>query len=94
MLKSWCIIFLKMEDEAAGVAIKEFLGLKLKMYSFLIYDSSEHKKVKSVNKNVIATISRNKYEDVLLNKKCLMHSMNGIQSKDDRIETCEIDKVS
>ena len=94
MLKNWCIIFLKMEDETAGVAIKEFVGLKLKMYSFLIDDSSEHKKAKSVNKNVIATISRNEYEDVLLNKKRLMHSMNEIQGKDDRIETCETDKVS
>ena len=83
-----------MEDETAAVAIKEFAGLKLKMYSFLIDDSNEHKKAKSVNKNFIATVSRNEYKDVLLNKKFLMHSMNGIQIKDDRIETCEIDKVS
>ena len=34
----------KMKDETAGVAIKEFVGLKSKMYSFLVDDSSEHKK--------------------------------------------------
>ena len=49
----------KMKDETAEVTIKEFVGLKPKMYSFLVYDSSEHKKAKDVNKNVVATKSRN-----------------------------------
>ena len=40
----------KMKDEAGGVAIKEFVGLKPKMYSFSVDDSSEHKKAKGVNK--------------------------------------------
>ena len=31
--------------------------------------------------------------DVLLNKKCLRHSMNRIQSKDHRIGTYEIIKI-
>ena len=31
----------KMKDEAAGVAIKEFVGLKPKMYSFGVDDSSD-----------------------------------------------------
>ena len=45
----------KMKDETAGVVIKEFFGLKPKMCYFLLNDSSEHKKAKGVNKNVIAT---------------------------------------
>ena len=36
----------------------------------------------------------NEYKNVLLNNKCLRHSMNGIQSKDRRIETYEINKIS
>ena len=64
------------------------------MYSNLVDDNSEHKKAKSVNKNVAATISHNEYKDVLLNKKCLRHSMNRIQSKDHRIGTYEINKIS
>ena len=60
----------KMKDETGDVAIKEFVGLKSKMYSFLV-DKNEHKKAKGVNKNVVATISHNKYKDVLLNKKCI-----------------------
>ena len=36
----------KMKDEAGGVAVKEFVTLKPKMYLFLIDDNSEHKKSK------------------------------------------------
>ena len=49
-----------------------------------------------MNKNygkVVETISQNEYKNVLLNKKCLMHSMNRIQSKDNRIKTFEINKI-
>ena len=38
-------------------------------------------KARGVNRNIVATISHNEYKDVLLNKKCLRHSMNRIQSK-------------
>ena len=41
-----------------------------------------------------STISLNEYKDVLLNKKCLRHSVNRIQSKDHRIGTYEINKIS
>ena len=64
------------------------------MYSLLIDYSSEHKKVKGVNKNVVATISHNEYKDVSLNKNCLRHSMSRIQSKAQSIKTYEINKVS
>ena len=63
------------------------------MYSFLADDSSKHKKAKGVNRNVVVTISHNEYKDVLLNNKCLRHSMNRFQSKDHRIGIYEINKV-
>ena len=84
----------KMKDETAGVAIEEFLGLKPKMYSYLVDDNREHKKAKGVNKNVVATICHNEYKEVFLNEKCLRHSMNRIQSKDHGIGTYEINKIS
>ena len=31
----------KMEDEACGVAVKEFIGLRPNMYSFFVDDSGE-----------------------------------------------------
>ena len=79
-----------MKDERAGVAIEEFVGLKPKMYSYLVDDDSEHEKAKGVNKNIVATIIHNEYKNVLLNKKCLRHSVNRIQSKDHKIGTYEI----
>ena len=57
----------KIKDQTDSVVIEEFVGLKPKMYSFLVDDNSEHKKVKGLNRNVVATISHNKYKDALLN---------------------------
>ena len=68
----------KMKDETAGVAIEKFVGLKPKMYTILVSDSSEYRKDKHVNKNVVAKVSHCKYKDVLMNTKCLRHSMNRI----------------
>ena len=79
----------------AGLAIEEFLGFKPKMYSYLVDGNSEHKKAKCVKKkNVVSKIIHNEYKGVLLNKKCLGHSMNKIRSKDHRIGTYEINKIS
>ena len=62
----------KMKDETIGGAIEEFVGLKPKMYSFLV-DNSEHIKANGMNRNVVATINHNEYKDVLLNNKWLRH---------------------
>ena len=44
-------MFGKKKNEAAGVPIKELVGLKAKMYSSSIDVSSECKKAKRVNRN-------------------------------------------
>ena len=84
----------KMENETAAVAIEDFVGLKPKMYSYLVDDNNKHKKGKGANRNIVATISHKKYKDALLNKKCLRHSINRIKSKDHKIGTCQINKIS
>ena len=84
----------KIKDETDGIAIEEFVWLKPKMYSYLVNHNSEHKKAKGVNRNIVATINHNEHKDVLLNKKCLRHSMNRIQSKGHKIGTYEINKIS
>ena len=53
---------------------------------------SEHKKAKSINKNVVSITSHNEYKDVLLNNNCLRLLMNRIQSTDHGIGTSEIKK--
>ena len=57
------------------------------MYSYLVDDNSEQK-------YFVATIRHNEYKNILLNKEFLRHSMNRIQSKDHRIGTYEISKIS
>ena len=81
----------KTKDETAAVVIEES---KPKMYSYLVDDNSDHKKAKGVNKNVVATIRHNDVKNVLLNKKYFRYSMNKIQSKNHRIGTHEINKIS
>ena len=83
----------KMKNETGGVTIEEFVGLKAKMYSFLVDENSQHKKVKGENRNVVATIRHNEYKDVLLNSKCLRHSLNRIESKDHKTGAYEISKI-
>ena len=41
-----------MKDEIGGLTIEEFVGLKPKMYLFLVDDNSEHKKTKGLNRNL------------------------------------------
>ena len=42
-----------------------------------------------MNRNVVVTKCHNKYKYVLLNDKCLKHSMKRIHSEDHRIGICE-----
>ena len=60
----------------------------------MVDDNSQPKKAKGVNKNVVATISHNKYKDFSLNKKCLRNATNGIHKEDHRIGTYEINNIS
>ena len=73
-----------MKVETADVAIKAFVGLKPTVYSLLVDDSSEHKKEKGMNKNVVGTKCHNKCKNILLDKKCLRHSINRIQNSKNR----------
>ena len=60
----------KMRAETASVSIKELVvRVEPKMYSYLLDDSSEHKKAKAVNKNVAIAKSHNEYKDIFLNNK-------------------------
>ena len=47
-----------------------------------------------MNVNDAAAITNNEYKDVLMYEKCLRHSMNSIQSKDNKIGTYKISRIS
>ena len=84
----------KFKDEAAGKPIKEFVGLKSKMYSYLV-GAQEHKKAKGVKKNVVKNeIKHQNYLDVLNNSRIMHHQMNTIRSELHQINSYHINKVS
>ena len=66
---------------------EDFINDKAMFDFSLVDDNSEYKKTKGVNRNIVATISHKEYKDVLLNKKCLRHSVIRIQNKDHKIGT-------
>ena len=50
-------------------------------------------KSKGANNNIVATINNNENKDVSLNNKCVIKSINIIQSKNYRIGTYKTNKI-
>ena len=64
----------KFKDETAGVPIREFIGLKSKMYSISLDTGLNSKKAKGVKKNVIKNnILHQNYRDSLNERKVMRH---------------------
>ena len=64
----------KFKDEAAGMPIREFIGLRSKMYSYVKDNGKNEKTAKSVRKYVIKkNITHDNYKDCLLNGKQMLH---------------------
>ena len=80
----------KMKDEFGGVIVVEFVGLKSKMYSIKKVDGREYNTAKGVS---IAT-EFDKIKNVLFNENIIRHKMKRIQSKNHKLGTYEIDKIS
>ena len=85
----------KFKDETAGVPIREFIGLKSKMYSISLDNEKFNKKAKGVKKNVIRKgISHGDYLQVLNQSKVMHHKMKTIRSDCHQISSYEINKIS
>ena len=85
----------KFKDEACGVPIVEFVGLKSKMYSYIKSDEKGGKTAKGIRKNVIKNnIKHEDYKNVLLNNEQLHHKMKTIRSQKHQFGSYEINKVS
>ena len=85
----------KFKDEACGVPITEFVGLKYKMYSYIKSDEKGGKTAKGIKKNVIKNNIKHKdYKNVLLNNEQLHHKMKTIRSQRHLLGSYEINKVS
>ena len=83
-----------MKDEAGGKIIKEFIGLRAKLYSYKMYEGKEEKKCKGI-KNVIRNkITREDYKNSLFQAKAKLTKMNVIRSRAHNIYTEKINKVA
>ena len=85
----------KMKDEACGIPINEFIGLRSKMYSYVKDNEQSARTAKGIKKNVIKkNINHKNYKDTLFNKKQLYHRMKTIRSSNHQLGSYEINKVS
>ena len=85
----------KFKDEACGVPITEFVGLKSKMYSYIKNDEKGGKTAKGIKKNVIKnSIKHEDHKYTLLNNEQMHHKMKTIRSQRHQLGSYEINKVS
>ena len=85
----------KMKDEAAGKTIKEFVGLRAKLYSFVMDDGEETKKCKGVKKQVVeSSISHENYKTCLTTGKELLRKQKILRSYDHEVYTEEVNKIA
>ena len=84
----------KMKDECGGTPIKEYVGLRPKMYS-IITENQSIKKAKGVKKYVIKKeITHENYKQSLFNKETFRHEMNMLRSYDHQIYSIHMNKIS
>ena len=85
----------KFKDEACGVPIVEFIGLKSKMCSYIKDNEKGNKTTKGIKKNIIKnSIKHEDYKNVLLNNEQLYHKMKTVRSQKHQLGSYEINKVS
>ena len=83
------------KDEVAGKRIKEFVGLRAKLYSFIMEDGKENKRCKGVKKQVVeSSITHEDYKTCLRTGKEQLRKQNILRSYDHEIYTEEVNKIA
>ena len=83
------------KDEKAGRNIKEFVGLRPKLYSILMEEGEETKKCKGIKKSVVEqTIRHEDYKTCLLTGQGQYRKQNIIRSHDHEVYTEEVNKMA
>ena len=83
------------KDEAAGKSIKEFVGLRSKLYSFKMDEGKENKRCKGIKKAVVErTIRHEDYKTCLTTGKEQLRRQNIIRSYDHVLYTEEVNKIA
>ena len=83
------------KDEAAGKIIKEFVGLRAKLYSFIMEDGVETKKCKGIKKQVVeSSITHEDYKTCLTTGKEQLRKQTILRSYNHEVYTEEVNKVA
>ena len=83
------------KDEAAGKIIKEFVGLRAKLYSFIMEDGAENKRCKGIKKQVVEnTITHEDYKTCLTTGKEILRKQNILRSYEHEVYTEEVNKIA
>ena len=83
------------KDEAAGKNIKEFVGLRAKLYSYKMEEGKENKKCKGIKKAVVEkSIRHEDYKTCLETGKEQLRRQNIIRSYEHTLYTEEVNKVA
>ena len=83
------------KDEAAGKNIKEFVGLRAKLYSYKMEEGKENKKCKGIKKAVVEkSITHEDYKTCLKTGKEQLRKQNIIRSYEHTLYTEEINKIA
>ena len=83
------------KDEAAGKVIKEFVGLRAKLYSYKMDEGEENKKCKGIKKQVVTTsIKHEDYKTCLRTGKEQLRKQNILRSYEHEVFTEEVNKVA
>ena len=83
------------KDEAKGKIIKEFVGLRAKLYSYIMEEGEENKKCKGVKKQVVEeNITHEDYKTCLLTGKEILRKQNILRSYDHEVYTEEVNKIA
>ena len=84
-----------MKDEVAGKNIKEFIGLRSKLYSLKMEEGKETKKCKGVKRRVVENyITHEDYKTCLITGKEKLARQNIIRSYDHEVYTEEVNKIA
>lgn len=81
------------KDEHLGIPIREFVGLRSKMYAFR-NDIQEKKVCKGIRRCNIEKMKFNMYKNCLLNDEQTREKVYGIMSKKYRLYTIELEKIA
>ena len=83
------------KDEAEGKNIKEFVGLRAKLYSYIMEEGKENKRCKGVKKAVVEkSITHEDYKTCLLTGKEQLRKQNIIRSYEHEVFTEEVNKIA